>query len=1065
MYRVDWFGTIKFEGCDGRRWSLRHPLAAAVTRLNLVNNKGTAVRLPKAALRFLELLVCEAVESIDYNRKPEGVSTIRLHDVVWDLADRRAKPRLEDSLKDGAYEEIAGRIYRAVADLGTVVGKQTVENVGKAYKFAGKIIATEFEKRPEQPTLFTWDFFPKPADATDLIQLLDPRFRAVEFVGLVEEAEVLWKWLTEETKGPRLSVKVVGGESGIGKTRLAYRLLELIQQRMPRKWHAGLPFGSLQELFANNTFCERCKRQPTLIVIDDAALHVEQIVKVITETYDRHEPGPRLCFLLLERVADDSNGWLRKLRDALLARTVQMLSEPTLVLTHPEFSHRRELFSNALTAAAKLLKHQPLTPTADIEEFLATPAVANPLSILLAAISSQEKQGFTPVRSPSSDLAVAMAARESSRIRTLAASSNCSDRFLLHMAAFATLTRGLKREELVAACDQESAELEPTPQWSSIDFALLIEDSVLPSFGGQSAAPLLPEIVGCAFIQSVLQHYDEPSGPIVSALRFKPSETAFTLTRSLIPWAVSALDEIRFYPDTRPLTRLRRLAQRDIALRAELAHNLYVRGVIFSENGQPERAQNYSDDAWQIFESLPDIQSVGLYFFSYAELLLNRALLAAEQRDQAAEGTFLDKALALYSHGAEKFDSGPPHGTWKSREEIPSYRKRHPRTLDPELFSSGLAGVRTALAAWHRRYGDQHQALAVATAAIQEIRSTLHAPTWRSLELLARSLMIQGDLEYELGLQSKAQQSLFESAAWFFELGRVDPRRFFDEWRTIQLNLKAIEPAYPRQIRITSEAVNSIYQELGRIRSELLALDPAEIRTQLNGGELYEPGGLSHPLLLLTDPADGGYYVLHKTTVDLGGGHGILQVLAVKCLRSETSQRGVDNTRFGAGPVEPIASSSPIFYKPWFCIWIEKLREFPAADFHKLLLLLDISISHVRRLATQNVDLFLGADSHWTMQMAEATAGLNQDFLPFNWLIDAARLHVHFFDHNRGSTSKPSFATFSALPFLKMGLELISQRLNEAVAGFQTGAETGQHGETFAALIRMQAEIRRVIIP
>jgi hypothetical protein len=267
--------------------------------------------------------------------------------VIWDpRADRHAEPRSLASLFKENFQQLADKPAHAVSALREAVGQETIETLVRAYRFAGRIVATDFERRlgSGRPTLLTLDFFPKSEDASDLAQLLDPRFRALEFIGQAALADTLWAWLTEDATGPRVSVKVVASEAGAGKTRLAYRLLELIQQRTWGKWHAGLPAGSLSDLFSNGTFYERCRRQPTLIIVDDAALHVNELITVIAEFYDQHEQGPRLCFLLLERAAHENYGWLRKLRDALVARSPRIISQPTLVLAEPDVSQRRQLF-------------------------------------------------------------------------------------------------------------------------------------------------------------------------------------------------------------------------------------------------------------------------------------------------------------------------------------------------------------------------------------------------------------------------------------------------------------------------------------------------------------------------------------------------------------------------------------------------------------------------------------------------------------------------------------------------------------------------------------------------
>jgi hypothetical protein len=330
--------------------------------------------------------------------------------------------------------------------------------------------------------------------------------------------------------------------------------------------------------------------------------------------------------------------------------------------------------------------------------------------------------------------------------------------------------------------------------------------------------------------------------------------------------------------------------------------------------------------------------------------------------------------------------------------------------------------------------------------------------------LLASSLCRQGELAVEQGAKAEAQKLLFESAAWYFELGRVHPRRFFDTWRQIQTNLRAIDPSFPNQVRILPGVAGAIFEELGRTRSELMAFGPSENIVRLETDQPWEPAGEKLPVLLLTDPSDNGSIILHKQLLNLGEANNFLGVSAAKLrpLRTE-EKRSVDNTRFGTAPPDPLDICSPVFYKPWFVVWTDRIAEWKTTDFKSVLLLLDMSLAHVERVITQDADLFSAAHAYLAWQMSEATAGFADRLPHLFWLIEAARLHIRFFEDNRRRTTEIPVRVLQAMPFLKMALERISQRVSDAITPSLPPVATNQQAEIFAALIRTQTEIQRVM--
>ncbi len=72
--------------------------------------------------------------------------------------------------------------------------------------------------------------------AKNPIDILIARYRTIPYVGRRADIEQLWEWLNADAP---VSLQVVTGRGGSGKTRFAYEFLEEIGRRAPGIWHAG----------------------------------------------------------------------------------------------------------------------------------------------------------------------------------------------------------------------------------------------------------------------------------------------------------------------------------------------------------------------------------------------------------------------------------------------------------------------------------------------------------------------------------------------------------------------------------------------------------------------------------------------------------------------------------------------------------------------------------------------------------------------------------------------------------------------------------------------------------
>jgi ABC-type transport system involved in cytochrome c biogenesis ATPase subunit len=73
------------------------------------------------------------------------------------------------------------------------------------------------------------------------LDLLDPFRRSIEHLGREQDMATLWGWL--HASGKPVTVRVVTGRAGAGKTRMAVEIITRLEQEEPGQWHAGFATG------------------------------------------------------------------------------------------------------------------------------------------------------------------------------------------------------------------------------------------------------------------------------------------------------------------------------------------------------------------------------------------------------------------------------------------------------------------------------------------------------------------------------------------------------------------------------------------------------------------------------------------------------------------------------------------------------------------------------------------------------------------------------------------------------------------------------------------------------
>jgi hypothetical protein len=297
-------------------------------------------------------------------------------------------------------------------------------------------VSPESSQEAKRIPLTTFDDFPqierlRPTDP--VWRLMNPRLRAVEFTAHQTDRHALFDWADNDAP---VSCQAVYGHGGRGKTRLAIQLLEDLQTQSPKKWHAGF----LDEPLSPEAFYQYRATEPTLVVIDDASqwadILAERVIPAVQDIQDRH-----LRFLLIDRGADETNGWYRRIHTA--ARS--LFPKPPLhvrELDHQSesgFADRRHFLDKALKRVSGFLGKTRLAINAVTAEGLRNPEMGDPSVLFMAAIVATEIGDLSPLAWRRIDLADYLADREEQRVALLAKPALLP----LHLTAYVCLSGGL----------------------------------------------------------------------------------------------------------------------------------------------------------------------------------------------------------------------------------------------------------------------------------------------------------------------------------------------------------------------------------------------------------------------------------------------------------------------------------------------------------------------------------------------------------------------------------------------------------------------------------------------
>ena len=398
----------------------------------------------------------------------------------------------------------------------------------------------------------TWRLRPaRPAQTADGkgsdLWMLQAKYAAVPLVGRDADLQSLLEWVVQvEDRRFSVSVRLLIGAAGSGKTRLAHELLQQMFEQHAEHWQAGMVEpASLRKLLRENHLSRFQWHRPTLLVIDYAlplANELRQWLKELTlKAMDRSLPALRI--LLLERDANTDEGWFSRLLQTEHSSGGEVASalfdppEPVRLQMLEHNQLRRKMLDKTLELAfegsAITLRSPEQGRSESFDQRLADPQWSNPLTLMMAALEAATryraaKSGIAKTDQATAylieslsyqrgDLATLIARHEISRLSRFAPDQHDSngEQLIAYLAACATMTGGLPSADALRFIDAELQAL--GRNWPQGNGDLLQRlTNALPDEHLQVAA-VQPDIVAEALVIQVLRDWDanEPADVVL----------------------------------------------------------------------------------------------------------------------------------------------------------------------------------------------------------------------------------------------------------------------------------------------------------------------------------------------------------------------------------------------------------------------------------------------------------------------------------------------------------------------------------------------------------------------
>ncbi len=386
---------------------------------------------------------------------------------------------------------------------------------------------------------------PAPLDLTRELDVLRAENRAIPVVGREADLLSLHAWLASAAL---VSVRILTGPAGAGKTRLAIQFLEELSG-------SNIHAGFLREADLAN-FNQRHWDRPTLAIVDYAASVAQPLKTWLAHLADQ-VPAQPLRVLLLEREASLEYGWLRFLLDRTsTGRRIASLFDPPAPeritpLTGIEL--RRQILEAMLKRIGAKCELPPVGQDPLFDQHLAEPRWEDPLYLMMAALIARQPGSLLQALSLSrADIAFYLADRELDRIGKFLPTGAQPElaELLTRLAGIVTACRSLEKQDLVTIAREEAEIL-------GFDFPggpRVAAERVAEAMSRQGKpAPIEPDVIGEAALLRVFggEKLKEGAEALIRSARRADHRHAgavcFAITRTCQDFAS---DE---YPEPAPL--------------------------------------------------------------------------------------------------------------------------------------------------------------------------------------------------------------------------------------------------------------------------------------------------------------------------------------------------------------------------------------------------------------------------------------------------------------------------------------------------------------------------------
>ena len=342
------------------------------------------------------------------------------------------------------------------------------------------------------------------------LQQLSPYTLSTTLVGRDAELADLDRFLHSDES---IAVRVLTGDGGSGKTRLA---LHLCEQMAGQGWWAGFATSDAFRKF--NTQPDRAEwgwSRPTLVVIDYAASHTELLKDWLDALADRLGQVPALTqplrILLLERHANSQSGWMAELCAsggwASIGGRHQLFDppEPVALLPLIDPADRASLLNQMLQCNG--FSGPQVSPEFVERHLSAASWGRDPLFLMMAALHAVQQGCIDALALGRTDLAQGLVMREVERLDRLASAHQPAplNKFLLrHLSACTTLAQGLSRDAFLLLGSQESQATGRPSGGDPAEFYDLLAEALPPTDDGH-LPPLSPDLIGEAFVLRIFK--------------------------------------------------------------------------------------------------------------------------------------------------------------------------------------------------------------------------------------------------------------------------------------------------------------------------------------------------------------------------------------------------------------------------------------------------------------------------------------------------------------------------------------------------------------------------------